>query len=159
VHAGRAPGQQASDRAGHRVLLLQDERHTLEGRHDARRRARVSAGHHDRLRTPLVEEASDSHERRDETRGRPPALERMRAVDALHGEQEVVLAAVREDARLESPPSADEDRVHVRPSLAERIRDGEGRVEVATRAAAREHDHRPLMHGPPFRPAQRGPPR
>jgi hypothetical protein len=60
----------------------------------------------------------------------------MSPIHALHGQEEVLLAPLREDARLETTLRADEHRAHVRSELPERIRDSEGRVQVPTRPAA-----------------------
>ena len=63
----------------------------------------------------LAKEPVHAREPHEEARDDTPVAEELGAIDPAEREQQVLLATVREDARLEPPLCAHEVGVHVRP--------------------------------------------
>ena len=72
-------------------------------------------------------------------------------METTDGEEMVLQPPLREHPSLQAPPGAEEERPSARPLAHELVGQNKRRIEVPTRAPARENGDGALMHGPSFR--------
>ena len=133
-------GEQLIRDARHDILLLDERRHAREARREQDGPADVAARADGRVGAELAHEARGLADADERLARAAQIVERDVTLEALQVDGRERQSFLRHDVGLEAAPRTDVEELRLRHARLERADDGDGRVDVAARAAARYDD-------------------